>query len=159
MHSSNPILLVEDDKVDAMTVKRALQELNISNDLVIVRDGLAALRYLNVSENSRPCLVLLDLDMPKMNGLEFLQAVKADEGLRKVPVIILTTSNTEQNKQDCFQLSAAGYFIKPFQYSEFVKLLGVVFAYWFQSETYISASQDALSAESSMSAHTCCMGA
>ena len=83
MKNLKPILLVEDDSVDAMTVKRALKELNVTNQLVHSIDGEQALEYLKADDNKKPCVILLDLNMPKMNGIEFLQAVKEDEKLKK----------------------------------------------------------------------------
>jgi len=92
MKSLRTILLVEDDRVDAMTVKRAMKEINITNPLEIARDGEDALAYLRDERNERPCIILLDLNMPKMNGIEFLNILKQDPVLKRIPVIVLTTS-------------------------------------------------------------------
>ncbi|MFZ5515119.1 MAG: response regulator [Candidatus Zhuqueibacterota bacterium] len=159
MLNANPILLVEDDQVDVLTVKRAIKELNIPNDLVTVQNGVEALNYLRGTKISRYCLVLLDLDMPKMTGLEFLQAIKADQTHQNVPVIVLTSSSSEQDKQDCFRLSVAGYFIKPVKYSDFVTLLQTVFDYWSKSQFPNSASDASFGtsrADTMTSADTCC---
>ena len=85
-------MLVEDDQVDAMTLRRALRELKVVNDLVHKTNGEEALEYLQNSNNRKPCVIFLDLNMPKMNGIEFLQIAKADSELRRIPVIVFTTS-------------------------------------------------------------------
>ncbi len=134
MRSSKPILLVEDDQVDAMTVKRALKEINVANRLEIVDDGEKALAFLQNSENERPGIILLDLNMPRMNGIEFLQIVKTDDSLQKIPVIVLTTSRADQDKIDSFKLGIAGYMVKPVDYRKFVEVVKTIDLYWTLSE-------------------------
>ncbi len=121
MRSSKPILLVEDDQVDAMTVKRALQEIRVTNRLDIVNDGEEALTFLKNSENEKPGIILLDLNMPKMNGIEFLKIAKKDDSLKRIPVVVLTTSKEDQDKVDSFNFGVAGYMIKPVDYQKFVE--------------------------------------
>jgi CheY-like chemotaxis protein len=130
MQTSEPILLVEDDTVDAMTVKRALKELKAMNDVVHVTNGEEALEYLRAENNEKPCIILLDLNMPKMNGAEFLRIVKADEELRRIPVVVLTTSKNERDIFESFDLSVAGYMIKPIDYMQFVETIRAIEAYW-----------------------------
>ena len=108
MRSFKPILLAEDDTVDAMTVKRALNDLHITNTLVRVTDGEQALEYLRDSANAEPCVILLDLNMPKMNGVEFLKIAKADDRLKCIPVVVLTTSKADQDRFECFNYSLQG---------------------------------------------------
>lgn len=134
MRSSKPILLVEDDQVDAMTVKRALEEIKVTNRLDIVNDGEAALRFLKNPENKKPGIILLDLNMPKMNGIEFLKIAKKDESLKKIPVVVLTTSKEDQDKVDSFNLGVAGYMIKPVDYRKFVEVVTTIDLYWTLSE-------------------------
>ena len=134
MRSSKPILLVEDDQVDALTVKRALKELNITNRLDIVHNGEEALTFLGNLENEKPGIILLDLNMPKMNGIEFLQIAKKDDVLKKVPVVVLTTSKEDQDKVDSFNLGVAGYMIKPVDYRKFVEVVKTIDLYWTLSE-------------------------
>lgn len=134
MRSSKPILLVEDDQVDAMTVKRALKEINVTNRLDIVDDGEKALLFLQNSENEKPGIILLDLNMPRMNGIEFLQIVKKDDILRKIPVIVLTTSREDRDKVDSFKLGVAGYMVKPVDYRKFVEVVKTIDLYWTLSE-------------------------
>ena len=134
MRNSKPILLVEDDDVDAMTAKRALSDLRITNPLVHTVNGEQALRYLRDENNKKPCLILLDLNMPKMNGIEFLKTVKVDDGLRKIPVVVLTTSRNEKDIVESFELSAAGYVVKPADYKKFVEAIRAINLYWALSE-------------------------
>lgn len=134
MRSSKPILLVEDDQVDAMTVKRALKDINVTNSLDIANDGEEALTFLKNPENEKPGIILLDLNMPKMNGIEFLKIAKKDESLKKIPVVVLTTSKEDQDKVDSFNLGVAGYMIKPVDYRKFVEAVKTIDMYWTLSE-------------------------
>jgi CheY-like chemotaxis protein len=129
-----PILLVEDDRVDVMTVKRALKELDISTPLKVTRNGEEALAYLREATNHKPSIILLDLNMPKMNGIEFLTIVKQDPALRRIPVVVLTTSKEEQDRVASFDLSVAGYMIKPVDYTQFVEIMRTIKNYWMLSE-------------------------
>lgn len=134
MKSQDDILLVEDDAVDAMTVRRALKELNVTNDLVVKGNGEEALRYLRDEATPRPCIIILDLNMPKMNGIELLRALKQDEHLRRIPAIVLTTSKGEQDRFQTFDMSVAGYMIKPVGYPQFVDVVRNINSYWTLSE-------------------------
>jgi CheY-like chemotaxis protein len=129
MRNSKPILLVEDDDVDAITTKRALKEIKVSNELIHKLDGEDGLSYLKDC-NTKPCVILLDLNMPKMNGFEFLREIKNDDNLKKIPVIVLTTSDTDQNILDSYQLGVAGYITKPVDYHQFVESMKTVDMYW-----------------------------
>ncbi len=133
--TSKPILLIEDDSVDAMTVKRALKELRVSNPLQHVENGEEALAYLNNPANERPCLILLDINMPVMNGIEFLQAMKSVPALKCLPVVALTTSDEQEDKMESFQLGVAGYMRKPVEYQQFVEIMRTIDAYWTISES------------------------
>ncbi len=135
MKSTRPILLVEDDKVDAMAVRRAMKDLKIKNPLHIVGNGEQALDFLKDPKNRTPCIILLDINMPKMNGIEFLRVAKQDPDLRLIPVIVLTTSKEDRDKFDSFDLGVAGYMIKPADYLKFVELVRAVDCYWTISET------------------------
>jgi CheY-like chemotaxis protein len=134
MRSMKPIMLVEDDHVDAMTLKRALKDLKVTNQLVHKINGEEALEYLRDESNLRPCVIFLDLNMPKMNGIEFLQVAKSDEDLRRIPVVIFTTSKNEWDRFESFNLSAAGYIVKPTDYRSFVEAIRTVELYWTLSE-------------------------
>lgn len=130
MRSRKPILLIEDDYVDVLTVKRALKEINVQNELVVAENGEKALEYLDDSENERPGIILLDLNMPRMNGIEFLEVVKTNEKHKIIPVIVLTTSSQEKDRVESFKLSVAGYMTKPVIYEEFVGVMKVIDKYW-----------------------------
>lgn len=130
MRSNKPILLVEDDQVDAMTVKRALSEIRVTNKLNVVENGAEALSFLHKSENKDPCIILLDLNMPKMNGIEFLKIVKQDKTLKRIPVVVLTTSEEEQDRINSFDLGVVGYMQKPVDYQKFVEVVKTIDLYW-----------------------------
>ena len=136
MRTDKPILLVEDDQIDAMTVKRALNEIKIKNPIVTAQNGEEALEYLNDEGNEVPCLILLDLNMPKMNGIEFLNVIKHSDKhkQRMIPVIVLTTSKDDQDKIETFKLSVAGYMVKPVDYLQFVETMKAIELYWSLSE-------------------------
>jgi len=134
MKSIKPILLVEDDEVDIMTVKRAIKDLKLTNPLNIARDGEEALKFLRDSKKQKPCIILLDLKMPKMDGIELLRVIKKDEKLKRIPVIVLTTSKEENDKIDSFDLGVAGYMIKPSDYKQFIEVVRTIDIYWTLSE-------------------------
>lgn len=134
MNSKKPILLVEDDKVDAMTVKRSLREINVANELSIASDGEEALEMLRGDPAKRPCIILLDLNMPRMNGIEFLEVVKKSDAWKSIPVIVLTTSRNEQDRIESFDLGVAGYMVKPVDYHQFVDVVKTIDLYWTLSE-------------------------
>lgn len=143
MHNIKPILLLEDDTVDAMTVKRAIKDLNVVNPLVRVVNGEEGLKYLQDSANDKPCVILLDLNMPKMNGIEFLRIIKDDPGLMGIPVVVLTTSKADQDKVACFDRSVAGYIVKPVAYKGFLDAMRILNLYWTISELPRSTSEKA----------------
>ena len=134
MRSSKPILLIEDDNVDVMTVERVFRDLKIANQLVSTSNGEQALEYLRSNGNKKPCVILLDLNMPKMNGTEFLKIVKTDESLKKIPVVVLTTSSQQQDVVESFDLGAAGYMVKSVDYGKFVETIRTINLYWTLSE-------------------------
>lgn len=127
-------MLVEDDNVDAMTVKRALKDLKVTNPLVRTANGEEALDYLRNDANEKPCVILLDLNMPKMNGIEFLKVAKADEALKRIPAVVLTTSKDDRDKVESFELCVAGYIVKPVDYRKFVDAIKIIDLYWTLSE-------------------------
>ncbi|WP_321508379.1 response regulator [uncultured Methanoregula sp.] len=134
MNHEKAILLVEDDIVDMMSVKRALKDLQVTNPLFHVENGEEALEFLRNPANVRPAIILLDLNMPRMNGHEFLAVVKKDEDLKKIPVIVLTTSRGEMDKVQSFEQGVAGYMIKPVDYQQFVEVMRTIRLYWTLSE-------------------------
>ncbi|MGB3263298.1 MAG: response regulator [Microcoleus sp.] len=133
------ILLVEDDEVDVMNVRRAFKKSNILNPLYIAANGLEALAILRQEkiELAMPQarrLILLDLNMPRMNGIEFLRELRQDEKLRSIPVIVLTTSNEDRDKVEAYNLNVAGYILKPVTFSNFVEVMATLNKYWMLSE-------------------------
>jgi CheY-like chemotaxis protein len=134
MRTLKPILLVEDDSVDAMTVKRAMRDLHVTNSVIHSVNGEEALKYLNNPDTDKPFVILLDLNMPKMSGIEFLKIIKADENLKTIPIIVLTTSKEKRDVLESFELGAAGYMVKPVDYGKFVEVLSTVMLYWNSSE-------------------------
>ena len=135
MPNSRPILLIEDDRVDVMTVKRALGDLKVTNTLCHSVNGEDALEYLRDNSNEQPCVILLDLNMPKMNGIEFIKAVKADKVLKKIPIVVLTTSANERDVAESFEFSIAGYIVKPADYKKFVEAVRIISHYWTLSKS------------------------
>lgn len=129
------ILLVEDDDIDAMTVRRTLKELGAPNPLDRATDGERALAFLRNPTQERPGLILLDLNMPRMNGIEFVAEIKKDPELRIIPVVVLTTSSEEGDRVAAFHNSVAGYMVKPVDYPQFVRIMGLIRDYWMTSVT------------------------
>jgi CheY-like chemotaxis protein len=134
MQPQKSILLVEDDNVDAMTVKRAMRDLNVGHNVIHSINGEEALKYLNGPDKEKPLLILLDLNMPKMNGIEFLKIVKTNPELKTIPIIVLTTSKEKRDVFESFELGASGYMVKPVDYTKFVEILGKIMSYWGSSE-------------------------
>lgn len=132
--ADKPILLVEDDQVDVMTVKRAMREIHVTNPVLNSENGEEALKFLRDPGNERPCIILLDLNMPIMNGIEFLRVIKQDHLLKRIPVVVLTTSEEQPDKIKSFDLGVAGYMAKPVDYHQFVEVMRTLDAYWTISE-------------------------
>lgn len=135
MTPDQTVLLIEDDDIDAMTVRRSLRELESPNPLLRVSDGEAALEFLRDSANPRPGLILLDINMPRMNGLEFLNHAKQDPELRSIPVVVLTTSKEDTDRFNSFSNHVAGYMVKPVDYAQFVQVMRTIRDYWMASES------------------------
>lgn len=125
------ILLVEDDEVDVMTVKRAFTRANITNPLKVATNGLEALEILR-KEELPPTrrLILLDVNMPKMNGIEFLRELRADPKLQTASVVVLTTSNEERDRVEAYKLNVAGYLLKPVTFLQFAEVMTTLNKYW-----------------------------
>jgi len=134
------ILLVEDDELDVMNVRRAFKKNNILNPLYVAGNGLEALEMLRGSGDDPPeyprerRIILLDLNMPKMNGIEFLHELRADPELRPIPVIVLTTSGEERDKVNAYNLNVAGYILKPVTLGSFIETMATLNKYWMLSE-------------------------
>ena len=125
------VLLVEDDEVDVMNVRRAFKKNNICNPLWVAGNGLEGLEMLRGSEIPRERrLILLDLNMPKMNGIEFLRELRADPELRLIPVVVLTTSDDERDRVEAYNLNVSGYILKPVTLVNFVEAMATLNKYW-----------------------------
>ena len=134
MDKTKSILLLEDDTVDVMTIKRAMKQLNFENPLHVVSNGEEGLEYLKLTKEL-PGLIILDINMTKMNGLEFLDHMKQNEQWRIIPVVVLTTSLDQNDKWSSFQLGIAGYMVKPVDYDRFRDMMDTLKKYWGFSES------------------------
>jgi CheY-like chemotaxis protein len=125
------ILLVDDDEVDVMNVQRAFEKGRITNPMFVAGDGEEALRMLRGTDYPRDRrLLLLDLNMPRMSGIELLREIRADPALRSLPVVVLTTSDAERDKVDAYDLHVAGYLLKPVTVGTFVEVMATLNKYW-----------------------------
>ncbi len=129
------ILLVEDDHVDVMNVQRAFKKNNINNPLHIAYNGVEALNMLRGSNGKPkltpiPQIILTDINMPKMNGLEFIKELREDPDFKSISVFVMTTSNDEQDKFEAYKLNVAGYIVKPLSFEKFVSSVAILNSYW-----------------------------
>lgn len=131
-----PILLVEDDARDLELTLVALERSQLANEVVVVRDGAEALDYLNREgihadrPEGNPAVILLDLKLPKVNGLEVLKAVRATEPLRSIPVVMLTSSQTESDVVQSYSLGVNAYVVKPVEFKQFVAAIADLGVFW-----------------------------
>jgi len=135
MNGKQTILLVEDDKIDVRSVQRSFKDLRVTNPLIVTHNGEEALEYLKNDTGKHPGLILLDLRMPRMDGIEFLKIIREDDKLKIIPVVILTTSKEDEDKMDSFNLGIAGYMMKPVSYKDFVEVIRTIKLYWTLSES------------------------
>jgi CheY-like chemotaxis protein len=129
------ILLVEDDRVDIMTVQRALRKNQISNPLHVARTGLDALSMLRGEDGFEkisppPALILLDLNLPKMSGIEFLRELRDDPQLKDLRIIVLTSSNEAKDRTAAFEYDVDDYIVKPHSFDEFTRAIATILALW-----------------------------
>ena len=129
MTKSLNIFLIEDDKIEVMKLNRTISSLNLNHNITEANNGEDALKILE-SKDKLPDIILLDLNMPKINGLEFLETLKADDVLRYIPTIILTTSSNKKDLLECYKLGIAGYVLKPLTYEDYVLKIGKILNYW-----------------------------
>jgi len=134
LNHNAPILLVEDDRVDVMTVQRALKKNGAANPLHVARTGLEALEMLRGQGRPKidppPALILLDLNLPKMSGIEFLKELRADRELASLKIIVLTSSNEPRDREAAFAYEVEDYIVKPHSFDEFAKAIDIVLRYW-----------------------------
>ncbi|QHL86130.1 response regulator [Nibribacter ruber] len=124
------ILLVEDDEVDIMNVQRAFKKNNINNPLHIAHNGIEALEMLKSGSIPMPPIIILDINMPKMNGIEFLQEMRKDPELNRISVFVMTTSNEDSDKINAYNLNVAGYILKPLSFEKFISAVATLDRYW-----------------------------
>ncbi|RUT05477.1 response regulator [Dulcicalothrix desertica PCC 7102] len=133
------ILLADDDEDDCMLAREALAESRLSSELYVVKDGEELMdylyhrgRYVSLSSSPRPGLILLDLNMPKKDGREALKEIKNDPELRKIPVIVLTTSKAPEDIYRTYELGANSFIIKPMNFTALVEVMRTIGKYWFE---------------------------
>jgi CheY-like chemotaxis protein len=135
LNKNDSILLIEDDRVDIMTVQRALKKNAVSNPLHIARTGLDALNLLRGEAGFEkitppPALILLDLNLPKMSGIEFLRELRSDAELRELRIIVLTSSNEPKDRAAAFEYDVDDYIVKPHSFNEFNEAIATILAFW-----------------------------
>ncbi|MFD0835322.1 response regulator [Mariniflexile aquimaris] len=123
------ILLIEDDMIEVMKLNRAISSLQLPHKIIEANNGEEALLILKDKTNI-PDIILLDLNMPKINGIEFLSILKNDDSLKYVPTIILTTSSNQRDLLACYEIGIAGYILKPLKYEEYVSKIEKLLGYW-----------------------------
>lgn len=139
------ILIAEDDADDRYLMKTALQETGISEDVVYVENGVELINMLETvneaGENNYPKLILLDLNMPKMDGREVLKTMKSNEAYRKIPVVVFSTTKNQLDVKRCYDLGANTYIVKPVSYDTLVTTLKEICIYWFNTATLIEVQE------------------
>lgn len=130
------ILLIEDDAIEVMKLHRVISSKGLNHSIVEANNGVEALGILQKKE-ALPDIILLDLNMPKINGIEFLSILKADEVLKHLPTIVLTTSNNQKDVLECYKIGIAGYVIKPLKYEDYVQKIEAVLKYWSMNELIV----------------------
>jgi two-component system response regulator len=127
---ARPIFLVEDNSDDEMLTRRAFKKSNVANALVVARDGEEALAYLFDANNKLPAVILLDLKLPRVRGIEVLKRLRSDERTRLLPVIVLTSSNVDSDLRACYELGCNSYIQKPVDFDKFVDAISLLGMYW-----------------------------
>ncbi|MEM9680100.1 MAG: response regulator [Bacteroidota bacterium] len=127
------ILLIEDDIIEVMKLKRASASLYLNHNITEANNGEEALKILEDKDNL-PHIILLDLNMPKVNGIEFLKILKADDQLQFIPTIVLTTSSNQRDLLECYKIGIAGYVLKPLKYEDYVSKIEKLLSYWSVNE-------------------------
>jgi DNA-binding response OmpR family regulator len=136
MDNFGRILMVEDDPKDVELSLTALEEYNLANEVVVARDGEEALDYLycrgkfNARPDGNPAVLMLDLKLPKVNGLEVLQQIRSDEKLKMIPVVVLTSSHEEKDMVASYKLGVNAYVVKPVDFHEFVNAVRELGVFW-----------------------------
>jgi CheY-like chemotaxis protein len=127
------VLLIEDDTIEVMKLNRVISSLKLKHQIIDASNGEDAIDFLEKKE-ILPDIILLDLNMPKINGIEFLGIIKNDERLKYIPTIILTTSNNQKDLLECYKIGVAGYLLKPLRYEDYVLKIEKLLKYWSMNE-------------------------
>lgn len=129
------ILLVEDNEGDILLTLEAFKELSVKNNIAVVKDGEEAIEFLKkqgkYADSTMPNLILLDINMPKLNGIEVLDFIKKDDKLRKIPVVMLTTSSSESDISECYDKFANCFITKPLDFGKFLNVVEAIESFWF----------------------------
>ena len=133
MEKSLKILLVEDNLIEIMKMKRTISLLDLEHTIQEANNGEEALKFLE-STSKLPDIILLDLNMPKISGIEFLKITKQNDDLKHIPVIILTTSSNQKDLIECYRTGMSGYVLKPLKYEDYVSKIEKLLAYWSMNE-------------------------
>lgn len=141
-HNSGTILLADEDLDDCLMIRDAMQEAGVTHELLVVHNGEEALDFLHhrgaftdIVKYPVPALLLLDLKMPKLDGRETLALIKADPALKRLPVIVLTTSHADSDIETCYALGANSYISKPVTYDALIQVMRTIKAFWLQTVT------------------------
>jgi len=133
----NKVLLIEDNEGDIKLIEEAVSDNKLAIDLEVLKDGGHTMQYIEEKQNSDynnlPELIIMDLNLPKVQGKKLLTVFKGDEVLKKIPIIILTTSNLSADIEECFQSGANAYLIKPIDIIEFFEMISTIYKFWFQT--------------------------
>ena len=127
------ILLIEDDMIEVMKLNRVIASLQLDHKIIEANNGEEALAILD-QKDKKPDIILLDLNMPKLNGIDFLSILKNNEVFKKIPAIVLTTSSNSKDVLECYKIGIAGYILKPLKYEEYVYKINKILAYWSVNE-------------------------
>ena len=127
------VMLIEDDMIEIMKLNRTIGKLKLKHTIIEANNGEEALELLSEKDNL-PDIILLDLNMPKINGIEFLNILKNDESLKYIPTVNLTTSNNHKDLHECFKIGVSGYVLKPLKYEVYVEKIEKILSYWSTNE-------------------------
>lgn len=130
-NSKLKILLIEDDRIEVLKFKRSIPQEFEDFTLTLANDGNEAF---SIIENNLPDMILLDLNMPDTNGIEFLNAIKSNADLKHIPVVVLTTSDSNKDIVECYKIGIAGYVLKPLKYEDYEEKIKAVINYWSLNE-------------------------
>jgi CheY-like chemotaxis protein len=127
------VLLVEDNLIEVMKMRRTVSLLDLEHNIIVANNGEDALQNLE-DKRKFPDLILLDLNMPKVGGIEFLAILKKNDDIKHIPTVILTTSDNQKDLEECYRLGVSGYVLKPLKYDDYVEKIKNVLSYWSMNE-------------------------